>query len=325
MPLSSADPNAFVAIGLQSALGTPQITAGKLLFAKYESGTDFQPQIEVVDLREGGDGLDYGFTYKKSQKAAGQIVINGRPMILPQLLAAVPAGGTWDGGSLMAKHTFQSNHASFPWFTIVAAHPGTNPQLFSDVRFTGVTIEVSPGDPWKFTFPFTAINHGASSGAFTPTYYGEEPFLAHAAPTYVLDGTGDSDITGVKVDVTLGVEELQSQGLTLDEMPVQNRTIDVEVTRRFESPAHWKSVYYGGGVAPTTTVATGSLRVGALAGPSYLIDMNLPVLTYRGNALTELDPDGKTVIETLSARSVRAASSPLWISVQNLHASVYGS
>jgi hypothetical protein len=324
MPISSADPNAFVAVGMQSALGTPQVTAGKLLFAKYESGTDFQPQIEVVDLREGGDGLDYGFTYKKSQKAAGQLVVNARPMFLPQLLAAVPGGATWDGAAAMANHYFQSNHASFPWFTIIAQHPGTNPQLLSDVRFTGMTIEINPGDPLKFTFPFTAINHGASHAAFTATYYGEEPFLAHAAPTYVLDGVADTDITGVKIDVGLGVEELQSQGLVLDEMPVQNRTIDVEITRRFEAMTHWKSVFTGGGVAPTTTVATGSLRVGAFAGPSYLIDINTPVLTYRGNALTELDPDGKTVMETLSARSVRAASSPLWISISNVHASAYG-
>ena len=47
MPISSADPNAFLAIGMQAALGTPQTAAAKLRFAKYLSGSDVQASLEI--------------------------------------------------------------------------------------------------------------------------------------------------------------------------------------------------------------------------------------------------------------------------------------
>src|SRR3972149_2170024 len=104
MPKSSADPDAFLAVGIQSALGTPQTTAGKFRFVKYLSGSDVEAQIEAVDLREGGDGLDFGYAFKRMQKTVGQIVANVRPEALGQLLAAVPGGATWCGGSAPATH-----------------------------------------------------------------------------------------------------------------------------------------------------------------------------------------------------------------------------
>lgn len=329
MPVSSADPNAFLAIGMQAALGTPQTTAAKLRFAKYLSGTDVMASLEVVDLREGGDGLDWGYSYKRAHKGAGQIVVNARPEIMGQLLQSILGAATWDAASAPAGHTFHTGHASFPWSTLFAQHPGsTLPQMLSDVRFSGFTIEGNPGEPIKLTAPFVAIVHGASFAPLTPSYASEEPFLFHHTPTYVLDGAGDSALTSFKIEAGYGLEELQAQRVTLDEIVVQNRDISVEITRRYEDATKWKAINTGGGVAATTSVATGALRADQLYSSGVTLrslSLEARLLSYRGLVLSELDPDGKTVIETLSAKALKGATHALFAVLKNAHASVYAS
>lgn len=326
MGISSADPNAFVALGVQSALGTPQTTAAKLRYAKYLAGTGFKAQLEIVSLREGGDGLEKGFTYKKGQKVAGQIAVYGRPEILGQALALVPGGATWDGATAPAGHTFNTGHATFPWGTLVAQFPGTAPQLISDVRFSGLSVEGAAAEPWKFTFPFIGINHGASIGSFTPTYASEDPFLFHSSPTYVVDGTGDSSVNSFKIDLGYSLEELQGQAVTLDDIAVQALDGTIEFTRRFVDTTLWKKIHMGAGIVPTTSVATGSFRAGALYGSGASLrslDFYLNLLAYKDFDFGELDPDGKTVIETVQADVLKGATHSLIAVLKNAHASAY--
>lgn len=329
MPWSSADPNAFVALGMQSGLGSPQTTASKLRYAKYLSGTDFQPMLDVVDLREGGDGLDYGYSYKRQQKVTGQLVVNARSEIAGQILQAIPGGATWDGASGPAVHTFHTGHASFPWMTLaIQAGGSTVPALLSDVRFTGITIEGQSGQPIKLTVPFTAITHVGSFTALVPTYIAEEPFLFQGNPTYVLDGSADSDITSFRITHTFGVEELQSQAVTLDEIVVQNRDTDIEIVRRYEDPTLWRKINLGAGYTPTTSVATGAFRAAQAIGAGAALkqlDINARLISYRGNSLSELDPDGKTIMETISGRVLKGATHALFVQLTNAHPSAYAS
>ncbi len=332
MPYSSASPDAFLALGMQSALGTAQVTAEKLRFLKYAAGNNIEVIPDVAELREGGDGLDFGYVYKKSVKGAGQLVGNIRPDFAGQLFQLLPGGATWDGASLPAIHTFHTGHASHPWSTIVARHPGDAiSHLFRDVRLTGLTIEGAAGEPWKFTAPLIALQPGASLGSFTPSYRNQDddqPFVFHFQPTYAIDGTADTDITGFKIDLALGVEELLAQAITLDEAVVQNRAIDVEITRRFEDATLWKKIAHGGGVSPTTSVPTGAFRAAARfnSGASLReLILDVPLLSYRQNALTELDPDGRTVMETISGRALKGATHALVITLKNSHASGYAS
>jgi hypothetical protein len=328
MPFSTADPNAFVALGMQSALGTPQTTATKLRYAKFLSGSDFAVMIDKVDLREGGDGLDVGFTYKRLEKVEGQLVVNARGEIAGQLLELLPGGATWDGASSPALHTFHSGHASFPWASIFVQHPGSSiPLMLSNVRLKGFTLEMSSGEPWKLTFPFLAITHGASFAALTPTYYFDDPILFHGNPTYVIDGTADTAITDVTITHSLDVNELQSQAISLDEAPVMKRDTDITIVRRYEAPTLWQKIYYNGGVQATNVIATGSLRVGARADAAGTrqLDAFVNLLTYGGNVLTSIDPDGKTVVETITAQALKGATHALIMQLKNGHASAYAS
>lgn len=314
---------------MQTALGTPQVTATKLRFLKYLSGTNVAPEMEVQDLREGGDGLDYGFTYKSKQVVRGQLVFNARPEAAGAILAMVLGGATYNGGSAPAIHNFHTGHASAPWATLLAQHPGSAlAHMISDAHFTGLTVEGNAGQAWKFTVPFIGINHGASFAAVTPTYYGDDPFLYHGNPTYILDGNTETDVSAFRVAMALGFSEEQTQAITLDELPLMNRSLDIEVTRRFENAAQWQHIYYGASanITPTTAVATGSLRAGVGYGAGVTlrqIDIYANLLSYRGNVLTELDPDGKTVMETFTAKALKGATHALQIVLQNAHASTY--
>jgi hypothetical protein len=328
--VSSADPNAFVALGMQSALGTPQTTAAKLRFAKYLSGSGFQAQLEVVSLREGGDGMTKGFTYKKMQKVAGQLVVNARPEMLGQILQFVPGGAALVGATVLpAVHTFDTGHASFPYGTLVAQHPGSHiPHLMSDVRFGGISIEGAGGEPIKVTVPFTAITHGASHAGFTPTYIDEQPFLYHSSPTYVVDGAGDTSVLAFKFDLGYSLEELQSQAVNLDDIVVQNLDATLEYSRRFAAATLWQKIAMGGGVSPTTSVATGDFRAGQLFGTGTTLrsfDLYVPLLAYKSHDIGELDPDGKTVTEVVQADALKGATHLMVALLKNSHASGYTS
>lgn len=331
MPFSSADPNAFVAVGMQSALGTPQATAGKFRFAKYLSGTSADADITAVDLREGGDGLDFGFTYKQKQAVRGSLVMNARPEITGQLLSMALGGATWDAASGPANHVFHTGHASFPWSTILAQQPGSAMSyLISDGRYTGFTLDAVGGQPWKFTYPFIGINLGASMAALTPTYYGDDPWLYHSSPSYIVDGVADPHITEFHITAAYGVDESQTQSVLLDDIPVLNRDLNLTFTRRFEDPNLWQKVYFGasGNVIPTTAIATGSFRGAVSYGAGATLrtlDVNANLISYRTNTISGLDPDGKTVYQQVTAKILKGATYALFVKLANAHASAYAS
>lgn len=327
MPNSSADPNAYVALAMQAAKGTPQATATKFRFMKYLSGTNVTPEITAQDIREGGDGLDWGVTYKQSQKMTGQLVFNARPEMLGQILQFTPGMATWDGASAPANHVFSTIGASHGWATIELAYPGTiTLQTISDVRFTGFTIEGMAGEPLKITAPFVGLRQNASSAGIAPTYIAEEFFKYYQAPSYILDGTADTTIESWKIEVAYGIEELSAQAVQLDEAVVQNRDLSFEVVRRFEDRVLYNKIYTGAGGVPTTSVATGSFRAINLYGAGATlrtIDFSLPLISYRAGDLTEVDPDGKTIRQTLSGKGLKGATAALVVNLTNGHASAY--
>ena len=330
---SSADPNAFVGLSLkQTALGTPNVTAAGYRFVKYISGMNFDPQQDVTFLREGGDGLDWGSGYLKTWKGAGQLVFYARPEIVGQFLSIMPGGATWTGGTVPATHFFHTGHASFPYVTMEAAHPGTDLlHVLSDVRFTGLTLEAMSGEPWKITAPFTAITYGGSMAAIVAPTYGtgtgvDSYFKYYDNPSYSIDGSADSTIESFKIDLALGAEELQAQRTQLDDIVIQNRDANIEIVRRYQNSTTWKKIAYGGGIAPTTSVATGAFNAAVTQDSGNnlrQLSVIAPLIAYNDNTLTELDPDGKTIRETITGKILKGATSAVIFELKNQHASAY--
>ena len=324
---SSSDVNAYIALGVQTAEGTPQVTAARLRYPRLISGVNVQPERDVVDVREVGFGMDYSFSYVKTQKGAGQLVAFMRPEV-GGLLAAIGIGAaTWNGGSSPASHVFHTNHASYPWFTVIQQHPGSSlEQLFADSRISGFTLEGMAGEPWKWTIPFITKNPGASYADLTPTYFSDDAIIYHSgAPSYQLDGVADSTIESWKITAAISLEELQAQSVGLDTLVPQTRDLDIEVTRRYQNTTLFNKVYYGGGVAPTQSVATGSFKIVQAhpGSPTPFYELHAPLITWRQNAITEINPEGQTVKEVITGRLLRGATHSLILGINNAHASAY--
>ena len=87
-------------------------------------------------------------------------------------------------------------------------------------------------------------------------------------------------------------------------------------------------IWNGGGVAPTTSIATGSFEAAQTYGAGIglkKLRLVVPLLSYRGNKFSELDPDGKTITETISAQILKGATTAWFIELTNAHASAYTS
>ena len=334
MAFSTADPNAFVGISLkQTAQGTPNVSAAGYRFVKYLAGMQFQPMTDNQWVREGGGGLDWSVGYTKTTKVDGQVVCYLRPEIAGQLFALMPGGATWSGGTVPATHQFHTGHASFPWFTMQVGHPGTSMLTqITDARFTGLSIEGNSGEPLKVTMPFTGINFGASGAIVAPTYgtpTGQDAFfLYYQSPTIILAGAQDTTISNWKIDFNLGVEELQAQSINLDDIAIMNRDAALTVTRRYNNPALWNQIYYGGSanIAPTAPIATSSFD----AMFSYdsgnnarAIRVYAPLVAFDEDTITDLDPDGKTVYETITGKILKGGTAAVNILVNSQHASAY--
>lgn len=323
MPFSTASPDAYVALAMQSALGTLNTTPAKYRFAKYAGGNNINPVIDVVDLREGGDGLDFGSTYKVNQTFEGQVVFNVRPEFTQQFLAGALGGATITTAATW-NHLFHTNHASHPWNTMQWAYPGTDLiHLLRDVRFLGFTMTARFGQPLQISAPFRAVYSGASSGIALVASYptGDDFFCHHYNPSIVIDGSADSTVESWTIDFALGVEDLQAQSVQLDDIVVLNRDMNLSFTRRYENSTLWKKIAYGGGVAPTVSVATGSFGARYIYGATQMIQINAGLLTYRGDSLTALDPNGQTVRETVNAKILKTASAGLAIRMEGTRAS----
>jgi hypothetical protein len=329
MPFISNDPNQFVAVGMQSGQGTPQVAQAKFRFVRSLAGTKVDSVQEIVDLREGGDGMDPSWHYQKTQKFTGQLVANLRPEIAGAIFQFLPGYASWLGGTQIPTNiqVFSTNHASLPWGTLVFQHPGSSLlQAISDVRFTELTLEGKPGEPILMTVPFTAIGDTVVASAYTPTNYGEDAFLYQGA-TILLNGALASGITSWKIGLKYKVDELYAQNLTLDTIVPLNRDITLEFTRRYENPTLWSIIAMDGGNSPSYSAPTGSFDVYQTVGGSAsgIVRFSLPLLSYHGITLTEIDPDGKTIIETVQAGALKGATHAMLVQLNNAHASAYSS
>ena len=245
-------------------------------------------------------------------------------------LAIVVGGATWDGASSPAGHTFHTNHASIPYGTLHVAHPGTSLiNMYSDVRFTGFTLTAAAGKPHELQLPFRAISLGATIGitGLTATNYGEDPFLFHYAPSYAIGGTADSTIESWTLTMAYGTEDLQAQGILLDDVVVHNRTLDLTVVRRYANATAWKAIAYGGGNVPTQSVPTSSFdAINLYTQPSGALrsfEVHAGLWAQHNDALTELNADGQTIKETFTGRLLKTATAGLQMLLKNIHASGY--
>lgn len=331
----SGGASTFIAIGKQTAKGTPQTTPAAFTYAKYLSGTDFQPTWEYLGpVREGGDGLDQRWDMRTAQRARGTLVHNMRPDITGQILAAFFGGGlggnaasAWNGATLPAQHnfTFPAQFRNQYW-TVVAGHPGGElTHVLYDARPVGLTIEAMNQQPLKMTSEWVGLKYGASWGAaMAPVYQGGDPFVFFGASiAYPFAGSAGSYVSQYTVTARVDVDEdLFTNDLLMIDIVDLARTVEVTHREVWINATNYLNVEYAGLIAPTYLLATGTFQAAHVMS-SYLFQMNLPLVRWGDSNLTAVDPENKTVYIDYSGVALAGGTTSMNVSVINTHASNY--
>lgn len=332
----SGGASTFIAIGKQTAKGTPQTTAAAFTYAKFLTGTDFQPVWQFLGpVREGGDGLDQRWDMRTAQRARGTLVHHMRPDITGQILAAFFGGGF--GGnpasamtgtpSLIATHTF-----TFPaqfrsqYWTVVAGHPGGElTHVLYDARPVGMTIEAINQSPLKMTSEWVGLKYGASWGVtMAPVYQGGDPFVFFGASiAYPYAGSAGSYVSQYTVTTRVDVDEnLYTNDLIMMDLVDIARTAEVTLREVWTNATNYLNVEYAGLVAPTYNLATGTLQSSHVYS-SNSFQINFPLIRWSDSNLTAVDPDNKTVYIDYAGIALAGATTSINVILVNSHVSNY--
>jgi hypothetical protein len=328
-------PSTFVAIAKQTAKGTPQVTPAAFVFAKFLSGTDFQPVWQYLGpVREGGDGLDQRWDMRTGQTARGTLVVNARPDITGMVTSAFYGGGlagnpasAWAISSAPASHQF-----SFPqsgrtqYYTVVIQHPGADlANVLYDARPVGWTLEAMNQSPLKLTSEWVGLKYGASWGtALTPVYEGGDPFVFFGASiNYPYSGSVGSWVSQYTVTAKVAVDEnLYTNDLLMADVVDLTREVDVSLREVWQNATNYLNVEMAGLVAPTYNLSTGFFS-SFHRYSSYTLQVQLPLVRWGDSTLTAVDPDNKTVYIDYQGIGLAAATSSIQVFLMNAHASNY--
>lgn len=330
----SGNASTFVAIGKQTAKGTPAVAAA-FVFAKFLSGTDFQPVWDFLGpVKEGGDGLDQRWDMRTAQRARGTVVCHARPDITGMLFSSFFSGGAagnpasaWAVSSAPASHIFQ-----FPagqrqtYYTVVISHPGSDlTHVLYDARPVGLTLEAVNQSPVRITSEWVGIKYGASWGtALTPVYEGGDPFVYFGASVnYPYSGSVGSWVSQYTVTARVNLDEdFYTNDLLLADLVDLDRTVEISLREIWQNATNYLNVEYAGLTAPTYNLATGFFSAFHRYS-SYVMQLSCPLIRWSDSNLTAVDPDNKTVYIDYAGIALAGATCSIFANVMNAHASNY--
>jgi hypothetical protein len=326
-------PSTYIAIGKQSAKGTPAVPAA-FVFAKFLSGTDFQPVWDYLGpVREGGDGLDQRWDMRTGQRARGTLVTHARPDITGLQLSAFFGGGlagnpasAWATSAVPATHQFMFPQAGrTQYYTVVAQHPGSDlVQVLYDARPVGFTLEAMNQAPLRITTEWVGLRYGASFAALTPVLEGGDPFVFFGASVnYPYVGSIGSYVSQYTITGRVDVDEdLYANDLIMVDVVDLNRTVEVTLREIWQNATNYLNVEYAGLVAPTYNLATGYFSAFHRYS-SYTLQLTAPLVRWGDAQITAVDPENKTVYIDYSGIALAGATGSLYANLANAHGSNY--
>lgn len=329
-------PSAFIGIAKQSAKGAPQTSAAAFTFAKYLSGTDFQPVWDFLGpVYEGGDGLDQRWDMRTAQRARGSLTVHARPDITGALTSAFFGAGlagnpasAWAVSSAPASHQFQFPAAGRgQYYTVVTAQAGGEiAQVLYDARPVTYTVEGMNQEPVKLTTEWVGLRYGASwalSGQ-PPVYEGGDPFVFFGASiTYPFAGSVGSYVSQYTLSARVNVDEdLFAQDLIMVDLVDLTRTVEVSLREIWTNATNYIQVEFAGLAAPTYNLATGFFSAFHRYA-SNTVQFQTPMIRWADSQISAVDPDNKTVYVDYRGIALAAATSSMQVFIQNAHASNY--
>lgn len=327
MGFSTNQPSDYFALGIQSGKDTE---ASTFIFLKHRDGTALDIDEDVVSEREGGDGQEVGFRYKRLIKFDGSANANSRGQVTA-LMGAMVLGKTatvTNAGAGIASsfatglqvHRFVPN----PTLPYVTAE-----QRYSDIIERGTNmkgasldIEGEAGSPIRLSMSMLSGGtpyRRAIASSLTPVRDSSEP-IYFPRGSYALNGAGTTKVTKFKYSAKRGIDDgIQTTELFREDLVELNADHDLDLTLKYESATLYDYIHFNGGTMIPISLATGSFTAfmantgaGTLARAAAL---NLPLLHFVGAKLNRLDPDGKTVYIDVAAMTVKGATDSVILDV----------
>lgn len=325
MPPTAVISNAavdYVALGRQSAAGTPQDTTSAYLFARWLDGTEgvTHERVQTTE-REGGDGQDMGYAYIEHHTGKGNLVAYARPEITAKALGWALGAGSMTSAASTWPYThelYPANEAAILTYEAFAPQ-GVIGERLVDSKISEVAIEAEHGKPVKIT---VAVNGGDSpqqrvaGSARTVSYETDEPFYFNTASHQLAiagAALGMDEVTKWTCTFTREQdEEVFGVGYGRKAITDLNRNVTLDLTRRFLSATLHNAVAYGGGSAIAPTVATGSFKVfmtnGLTGSALRSFELEVPLMVMQPLSRNVFEVDGQTVYEDISAVAIKPRS-----------------
>jgi hypothetical protein len=316
---STNQPGDYIAFGAQSA---KDVEATTFYFLKHLSGSGLEIDPDTQTVREGGDGMEIGYSYRSMVKADGALIAAARPEITGRFGAGVlgsdsPTVVTASTGIGAIVDHFQAPQASVPYHTVE--------ELWADERvrhtnvvFTQLDVEFEAGGPLKLTAQ--AMGGGTT---FRPTDSAKTPVRESGKPLFypgaslVITGASGAKITKGKTSFKRTVDDsIQTTGLGREDVVPLTFDVEADLTVKYEDATLWRRANFGGGTVVPVDLATIALSLTAMRA-SLGVQVENPLLEVTGAKVNRLDPDGKTMFVDVAARSVKSGTYPFWMRVRN--------
>lgn len=312
MPYSSNDPADYLAIGKQSARGTEATT---FKFVKYLTGGVNIAQAAQT-IFEGGDGQDPGLVYKSTVKPDGNFDAYGRVDTWNYLTAwAMGSGIAVASTAAVASHCYVPN-STVPLLTIEQAIGGGNQiDRVTDAIISGLTVDGQEGMPWKLSVPFigggTVYGRNGTASALSATLETGDPVM-YAGGAYLIDGATNLDITQFSFGFTRSVDDnLFTVSPFRRAVVPLTRAYTLTFNVIYESPSLYQKILYGaaGGTISPFNLATGAFHAERILTASQMVSIDVPLLRYTDVQVNALEPNGQTMILSVTAQPLKGATS----------------
>lgn len=316
----SNDGNDYAALAPQAAVGTPTVATSAFTFFRWlddTTGVDHD-RVQTTE-REGGDGQDMALAYIEHH--TGKTTVGGyaRPDALAKLLAWCFGIGTMSSAASTLPYThliWPADQARLMTWEGAAPKQTIIEQLM-DSKISEVKLEAEHGKPLKVT---AAITGGDSprqlnvASAKTVTLETEDPFYFNTGSyALAISGAlaGNDGVTKWTCTFTREQDDgVFGVGYGRKAITDLNRTVTLDVTRKYESAADHNAVLYAGGTVGAPTVATGAwssfMTNGKSGSALRTFRFDIPLMVLSPLQRNVYEPDGQTVYEDLSAVALKA-------------------
>lgn len=312
---TSNDVRSYVALGPQTAAGTPATT---YTFSKWLDGSGIDHDRAVTVEREGGDGQDMNLAYVEHHFGGAQ----ANQYLRPDIGLKIVAWALGQSSVVATSPVFQHEVIPQPDGRIVTYEqyaPGVAiGERMIDSQITELVVTHELGKPLRVNAQVVGGNTPearVAASARTVAVEAEPPFMFHQGSIQIAiagAAVADDTITGWTLTFTRNVDDaVQGVGLGRQGIPNLNREVSLEVTRRFTDPAAHQAVHYAGGSVGAATVATGAFRANyaynmqAANASNRVAEFEVPQFVVQGITRNTFEPDGQTVYETITAMAIK--------------------